>query len=248
MSQEQICANEKEGEALKDAKSSLIGSEVHGSRGGLNASVIVLAPLLIALVSFFIERLIECGADVFWEYSHQLGVFVIFIRVNNKVFEWTSSTFAYNPSNRSRIFDIPTILMNGIALTGNRITATFRLLDLLGLQHHSKAATIKRQATQLKPAVTRRYDKQLKLVLENLPKGSIKVQSDEQHSRNPRARGHAPFCTGIIIENFTGFILARAHVWRNDHTGKDRNKLAAMAQNQVFQALVLLVPSLYIFY
>ena len=224
-----------------ETKIELIGQEVHASRGTIVSSVIVMLPLLLALITFFVQLLVQLGAEVHWDFTNTLGVFALIIRVNGRVFEWTSSTFLTHPGNRMRLYDIPTIIMNGIALTGNRITPIFRFLDLLGIGHHSKAATVKRQASQLFNAVARSFTTMTDFVRKNIPKISIKVQSDEQHSRNPRARGHAPFCSAIVIENSTGFVLVRVHVWRHNYTGKDCNKLAAMAQNEVFQALVVLV-------
>ena len=226
---------------LSATDSEMIGQEAHSSRGVLVRSVVVQLPLLYALIAFFVEVIRDLGGVVHWDATCTLGVFVLLIKVNDKKFEWTSSTFITNLGNRLRIYDIPTVIMNGIALSGNKITAVFRFLDLLGIDHHSKAATIKRQASQLKNAVARAFAEMNKFVLSKLPKISIKVQSDEQHSRNPRARGHAPYCSAIVIENSTGYILVRVHVWRSNYTGKECNKLAAMAQNQVFQALVVFV-------
>lgn len=97
--------------AKTDMKAELIGSEEHAKRGINIASVIVMLPLLLALITFFVRELINLGAEVVWDYTNLLGVFVLNIRVNDRVFEWTTSTFVTQPGNRSRLYVCDVLLL-----------------------------------------------------------------------------------------------------------------------------------------
>src|SRR5690554_4223154 len=106
-------------------------------------------------------------------------------------------------------------------LTGNRITAMFRYLDLLGIWHQSKSAVYGRNERQLLPAVARYFEGMMAKVKTILvQKKELHPQEDKQHSRETRKRAHAPFCTAVIIETVTRLIMCRSHVQKKDHPGK----------------------------
>lgn len=202
--------------------------------------VIVSISLLVSLVAFLMEALIKTGVKVEYDLAFKEGIAILTMNFNDKFYEWTSSTFKVNPGNRHREYSIHLFISNAIYLTGNRITALFRYLDLLGIWHQSKSAVHSRNQRELMPAVEKYFKsmmEKVKSILCVLHK-KLFAQEDEQHSRETRKRGQAPFCTAILIETLTRLIMCRSHVQKSDYPGK---ALANVSQLEVVKALVAMV-------
>ena len=202
--------------------------------------VIVSVALLSSLIAFFVDLLARAGVAVEHQLIFNEGVLVLTMKVGNKLYEWTSSTFSINPSNHHREYSIHLFLSNAIYLTGNRITALFRYLDLLGIWHQSKSAVHGRNERQLKPAVAKYFELMMEKVKSILcvSKKELRPQEDEQHSRETRKRGHAPYCTAVVIETVSRLIMCRSHVQKKDYPGK---ALANVCQLEVVKALVAML-------
>ena len=97
--------------------------------------VIVSISLLISLVAFFVGALKEAGVSIDYALTVEEGVALLTLNLNNKLYEWTSSTFRISSGNHHRQYSIHLFISNAIYLTGNRITPLFRYLDLLGIWH-----------------------------------------------------------------------------------------------------------------
>jgi len=202
--------------------------------------VIVSIALLTSLVSFFVDNLIKAGVNVEHTLCFEDGIAILKIKIGDKFYEWTSSTFVVNPGNRLREYTINTFLSNAIYLSGNRITALFRYLDLLGVWHQSKSAIHGRNERQLRPAIAKYFEKMMVKVKSILcvPGKELRPQEDEQHSRETRKRGHAPFCTAVVIETVTRLVMCRSHVQKSDYPGK---ALANVSQLEAVKSLVALL-------
>jgi hypothetical protein len=203
--------------------------------------VIVSLPLLVSLIAFFVGTLGAFYEEVTYDLSFSEGVAILKLILDGKHYEWTSSTFSVNPGNHHRMYTINILLSNCIYLTGNRITALLRYLDLIGIWHQSKAAIIARNEHQLLPAVKKCFEKMMEKVKSILcVKGKeLRPQEDEQHSRETRKRGgQAPHCTAVIIESITGLIMCRSHVEKKQHPGR---ALANICQLEVVKLLVAMV-------
>jgi hypothetical protein len=124
--------------------------------------------------------MIEAGLQVENNLKLVNGVLVLVINVNGQLYEWTSSTFVI-ASNRQRMYDIPTLLVNAIYLTGNRFTPIYRYFQLLGAYLLSKSTFFRRTETQLKPMVTRYYGHQHSYILTEHPDQVAKVSSLHQN-------------------------------------------------------------------
>ena len=234
-------------------KPDLIGADVHAARArALPQTVLVTLALLLSLISFFVDIIRESGVTVHYETKFVEGILILTLSINGKPFEWTSSTFTTSPTNRRRLYDITTQLLNGIYLSGNRFTPIFRYLQLLGVYLPSKSTFIRRIERELKPAVVLYYSHQQAAVLSRLRalRKDLKIQADEQFSRSQRngGLGHAPMGTAIGAENVTGLIFERAHVDRLGVPEAERNKLGHAAQRALFQLITEKVHILLSFY
>lgn len=203
--------------------------------------VIVSWSLLASLIAFFVGALSTINHEVSYDFGFFEGVAILKLKLDGKHYEWTSSTFRTNPQNHRRVYTINVVLSNCIYLTGNRITALLRYLDLIGIWHQTKASIIARNGRQLLPAVKKYFERMMAKVKSILcVKGKeLRPQEDEQHSRETRKRGgQAPYCTAVIIETITGLIMCRSHVEKKAHLGK---ALANISQLEVVKLLVTMV-------
>ncbi len=202
--------------------------------------LIISVALFTSLVSFFIGVIEKAGMEISYNLSFEEGVAILLINLGGKFYEWTSSSFKVNTGNRHREYSLNAFISNSIYLAGNRVTPLLRFLDLIGVWHQSKPAIHNRNEKQLLPAVKKYFEKMMGKVRAVLyVKGKqLHLQEDEQHSREARKRGQAPFCTAVIIESITRLIMARSHVQKKDHPGK---ALANICQLEVVKTLALLL-------
>ena len=119
--------------------------------------MIVSVSLLVSLVAFIAEMLVKAGVEVEYDLAFIEEVAILTMKSNNKLYEWTSSTFKVNPGNRRREYSIHLFISNAIYLTGNGITALFRYPDLLGIWHQTKSAVHSRNERELMPAVSKYF-------------------------------------------------------------------------------------------
>ncbi len=219
----------------------------------LPASLLVITPilsgvsvflfsvaLLTSLISFFAGVIEKAGIEMTYNLSFEEGVAILLISLGGKFYEWTSSSFKVNPGNHRREYSLNAFISNSIYLAGNRITPLLRFLDLIGVWHQSKPALHNRNEKQLIPAVNKYFEKMMTKVKEILfvTGKKLHLQEDEQHSRETRKRGQAPFCTAVIIESISRLIMARSHVQKKDYPGK---ALANICQLEVVKTLALLL-------
>ena len=202
--------------------------------------VIVSISLFISLVAFLVQALKDAGVSVDYELTFEEGVALLTLKLNYKLYEWTSSSFTINSGNRQRQYSLHLFISNAIYLTGNRITPLFRYLDLLGIWHQSKSAVHGRNERQLLPAVAKYFSGMMEKVKSILcVRGKeLRPQEDEQHSRETRKRGHAPYCTAVIIGSVTRLVMCRSHVQKKDYPDK---ALANISQVEVVKALVAML-------
>jgi len=153
------------------------------------------------------------------------------------LYEWYSS---YRVGAR---WESDLLLSIGIDTCGLLVTQTMQFLDTLGIPYASRQTLTKTQKEVIAPVVNKMAAAELaSVVKETNDKDHVKIQTDEQHSRNytnVATIGLAPFVTATALQQ-DGLITAVAH---EDASDKDKTRgtgAVKRAQVTLFSSLAKL--------